>query len=180
MAAAGPGGGPVGRLRAEARARGVTGRAGALLGKDLDDAADRVRAPHARTRPAHDLDALNERHGDQRKRGRADRGRADAHAVNNQQQMVRLRAAHPDAADLAMAAAIVHIDAGYAAQQGLQALRLQAFNIGPSQDGRGQRQPVQRGGRARARDDNFIGGRCGPNRAKRKQTENGDDELHVH
>ena len=82
--------------------------------------------------------------------------------------MVRLRAAHPDAADLAMAAAVVHINAGHAAQQGFQALYLQPFNIGPPQDGRGQRQPVQGGGRARAGDDNLISGRCGPNRANRE------------
>ena len=47
MAAAGPGSGPVGRLRAETRACGVAGRARALASKDLDDAADRVRTPHA-------------------------------------------------------------------------------------------------------------------------------------
>ena len=81
------------RRRRYAAVAGGDARAFELAREDLDHAADRVRAPVARARTAHDLDALDRIERQLLERERAGVGRRRAHAVDQHQHVIGVRAA---------------------------------------------------------------------------------------
>ena len=64
--------------------------------EDLHDTAHRIAAVQRGHRSPHDLDALDGVERQVVERGRVQRGRADAHAVDQQQHMTRFQAAHEE------------------------------------------------------------------------------------
>ena len=87
-----------------------------LAREDLDHAADRVGAPVARARTAHDLDALDRIERQPFERERAGVRRRRAHAVDQHEHVIRVRAAQEQRSLLARAAGAVEIDAGLQTQ----------------------------------------------------------------
>src|SRR5256885_3290607 len=75
--------------------------------EDLDDAADRIGAVQRRSRPAHDLDAVDLLERDELERRNAQRRRADARAIDQQQRVIGGCAAQEHRARLAQAAGVV-------------------------------------------------------------------------
>ena len=85
--------------------------------EDLDHAADGVRAVQARERPTHDLDALDAVERDVVPAGRAQRGRAVAHAVDQQQRVAALEPAQRHRGRLAQPAVAPELQPALAGQQ---------------------------------------------------------------
>ena len=83
----------------------------------VDDAADRVRAVEGRARALHDLDALDERRRDVLQRGEPDGARVDAHAVDQHQRVIALRAADEHRGRLPRPAVAREVEARVEAQQ---------------------------------------------------------------
>src|SRR5690606_30444722 len=104
-------------------------RFAAAAGEHLDHAADGFRAVQARARPAYDLDALDLRHRQILERRHAGGRRVDLDPVHQQQHVVGFGAAQEQAAQLAAAAGIAHVEAGAAAQQFDQVARLAALDL---------------------------------------------------
>ena len=98
-------------------------------GEDLDHAADRVGAVQARTRAAHDLDAVDHVDRQVLERRQAGGRRADADAVDQHQHVVGFGAAHEQRGQLARRRPGWRRDAGAAAQQVGQRARLAAFDL---------------------------------------------------
>ena len=80
-------------------------------GEDLHHAADRIAAVQAGERAAHDLDALDVAQRQVVEVGLAERRRTVAYAIDQQQHMTRLHAAHEDRAGLAQTAIGGELDA---------------------------------------------------------------------
>ena len=112
---------------ADAQVRGVTGPV--ATGEDLDHAADGFGAIQAGTRTTHDLDALDQFDRQVLQRGQARGGRADAHAVDQEQHVVRVGTAQEHRRLLAESALVGQVDAGAAAQQLGQGTRLAALDL---------------------------------------------------
>ena len=124
----------------------VQPRALRLAGDDVDHAADRVAAVDRRARSLDDLDVVDEVRVDVLDGGVALRARIDAHAVDQHDGLVGVRAA--DEQRGLGAAAAHHVDAGVEAQQVADVAARRALDrVAVDDDGRRQRLELQLGSR---------------------------------
>ena len=130
--------------------------------EDLDDAADRIGAVQRRSRPAHDLDAVDLLERDELERRNAQRRRADARAIDQQQRVIGGCAAQEQRARLAQAAGVVDVDSGQIGQQILHGGDLARLDVLARQHRRGPERVRDRLLDARGGDDHLrVVGRPG-------------------
>ena len=94
----------------------VAARSLVAPGDDVDDATNRIAAVQRRTRTFHHFDPLDELRCDVLQRRRADRAGIHAHAVDQDQRVIALRAANEHGGGLAGAATAHDIHACMKAQ----------------------------------------------------------------
>lgn len=116
----------------------------AVTREDLDDAADCVGAVQARARPAHDLDAVDLVDGKLLERRLTGRRRSDLDAIDENQQVIGVGAAHEHRGVLAEITGRCHGNSLQPRQQLEHRMRLQALDVGASDDGDGSSDGGQR------------------------------------
>ncbi len=145
------------RVRVEALA--------ALAGEHLHHAGHAFAPVQGRGRALEHLDALDHLHRDRFPAGRAGRGRADAHAVHQQDGVAVLAAADEDVGGLAAAAVGRHLHARGAGQQLGQGAGGRGLDLGALDDAHVAHQFIGDGGAAGGGDHGFPqGGRLGVER----------------
>jgi hypothetical protein len=132
----------------------------AAPGDDVDHAADRVGAIQAGARTAQHLDALHLGQADARQVGLAQRRRANAHTVDQDQRVAGGAATDQHAGALPGAAVARELDAAFAAQQVFKRIGAGGADVVAVDDHDVGDHAVQRGRRARA-DDLHSGTRVG-------------------
>ena len=105
------------------------GRSAALSGEDLHDTTDRFRTVERRGGAAQNLDAIDLLQGDKLQRRRAQRGRTDAHTVDQYQGMRAVGAANEQTLRATRPTALGKLDAGLTREQFAQRRLARCFDF---------------------------------------------------